>query len=223
MISVVIPTLNAAPRLGPTLGALSPAVTEGSLAEVIFADGGSSDDTEDIADLTGARFVAAPKGRGPQLRAGAAAARGRWLLFLHDDTVLSPDWLAAARAHMAARPGKAGWFRLRFDSEGPAPRLVAGWANFRARALGLPFGDQGLLVEAGLYAGVGGYPATPLMEDVALARALGRRRLAPLAATATTSAARYEADGWTRRGAGNLWRQARYLAGASPESLARDY
>lgn len=223
MISVVIPTLNAASRLGPCLGALGPAITVGMLREVILSDGGSDDDVAKIADLTGARFVAGPAGRGGQLARGAAAARGEWLLFLHADTVLSPDWPERARVHIEAGAEQAGWYRLAFAAEGVAPRLVAGWANLRSQVFGLPYGDQALLIHRSLYRQVGGHPDIPLMEDVALARALGRRRLAPLGALATTDAARYERDGWLRRGAKNLITLIRYFLGAAPERLAARY
>lgn len=222
MISIVIPTLNASGTLGPCLGSLGPAVLEAILTEVIFADGGSKDDTEAIAEATGAHFLSAPRGRGAQLRAGAEKARGEWLLFLHADTRLSEDWVEAARAHIAAGPDKAGWFRLRFAAKGPAPRLIAGWANLRSR-LGLPYGDQGLLIHRALYARVGGFAEAPLMEDVAIARALGPSRLAPIDAIAVTSAERYERNGWLRQGARNLTTLARYALGAPPERLARSY
>lgn len=223
MISVIIPTLNAAPRLGPCLGALGPAVLDGMLTEVIFSDGGSTDDTAQIADLTGAEFITGPAGRGGQLARGAAAARGEWLLFLHADTVLSPNWPDRVRAHMNAGAERAGWCRLAFDATGGAPRLVAGWANLRSYLFGLPYGDQALLIHRSLYRAVGGYQDMPLMEDVALARALGRRRLVGLDIVATTDAARYQREGWVRRGAKNLTLLCRYFLGASPDRLAERY
>lgn len=223
MISVIIPTLNAAPRLGPCLGALGPAILDGALTEVILSDGGSDDDVASIADLTGARFLSGRPGRGGQLARGAEAARGEWFLFLHADTVLSPDWPELMRAHMMAGPDKAGWCSLAFAAEGTAPRIVAGWANLRSRLFGLPYGDQALLIHRSLYRQVGGHPDIPLMEDVALARALGRRRLAPLDVVATTDAERYRRDGWVRRGAKNLLTLIRYFLGAAPERLAARY
>ncbi|MEM9063416.1 MAG: TIGR04283 family arsenosugar biosynthesis glycosyltransferase [Pseudomonadota bacterium] len=222
-VTVVIPTLNVADRIGPCLGALGEAVFEGLLAEVIFADGGSSDEIDAVAGEVGARLVNSEKGRGTQLCAGAAAARSGWLLFLHADSVLDAGWHEAVRQHLATRPEHAGWFRLKFDSDAWQARAVERWANLRARIFGLPYGDQGLLIPRRLYDRVGGFPDIPLMEDVAIARKLGRRRLAALECSIATSAERYERDGWFRRGSRNLSTLALYLAGRSPESLVRRY
>lgn len=222
-VSVVIPTLEAASSIGPCLGALGEALMAGVIHEVIIADGGSTDGIADIAEATGARLVTAMPGRGPQLAAGALAARGRWLLFLHADTVLSPGWGAAVLAHIRACPDRAGYFALRFDTPGGAARIVAGWANLRAALFALPYGDQGLLVSRSLYDKAGGYPDIPLMEDVALVRRIGRRRLARLGANAVTSAARYGTDGWLRRGWRNLTTLLLYFLGADPKWLTRRY
>lgn len=221
-VSVVVPTLDVADRLGPCLGALGNALFDGVIHEVILADGGSTDAIAEIAEATGAKLISAPRGRGTQLAAGAQAASGTWLLFLHADTVLGPGWGQAALAHIAGRPDRAGWFRLAFDADHRAARLVSGWANWRSRWLGLPYGDQGLLVPRALYIKVGGYPPIPLMEDVAMARRL-RGRLCPLGAVAVTSAERYEREGWLRRGARNLGTLVRYFLGVPPDRLAARY
>jgi hypothetical protein len=102
-----------------------------------------------------------------------------------------------------------------------AGKAVAAWANLRSR-LGLPYGDQGLLLPRALYQSVGGYPDQPLMEDVALARAL-RGHLLGLEVTAVTSADKYARQGWLRRGARNLWTLIRYFAGVAPAKLAEGY
>ena len=222
-VSVVIPTLDAARRIGPCLGALGEALMEGVIHEVIIADGGSIDGIAEIADSIGARLVTAPPGRGPQLAAGAGAARGDWLLFLHADTVLAPGWGGAVLAHIQTRPGMAGYFALRFDTDGPMARIIARWANLRARLFALPYGDQGLLISRTLYDATDGYPPIPLMEDVALVRRIGRRRLRGLGAVAVTSAARYGAEGWLRRGWRNLTTLALYFLGADTHRLARRY
>ena len=222
-VSIVIPTLNAGESLPGCLASLMEGLEAGVIRELVIADGGSDDATLAIADAAGAVLVEAAASRGGQLRRGAEAAEGDWLLFLHADTWLAPGWSAAVRAHLREAPEKAGWFGLRFDAPGAAARIVAGWANLRARLLGLPFGDQGLLISRSLYDAVGGFVDIALMEDVAMARALGRKRLRRLPAIARTSARRYAREGWLRRGARNLTLQIRFFAGDSPERLARRY
>lgn len=221
-ISVIIPVLNAADRIGPCLGVLGEALFEGLIHEVILADGGSTDEIAEVAEAVGARLVIAPAGRGQQLAAAARDVRGQWVLVIHADSVMGEDWIAAVRDHMRLHPDKAGYFRLKFESDHWMAGLVAGWANLRSRLFGLPYGDQGLLVPKTLYDRVGGYPEIPLMEDVAIARRL-RGHLKPLSSTITTDAARYEAEGWFRRGARNLITLTRYLLGTPPERLARSY
>lgn len=216
-ISVIIPTLNAAHALPGCAAALLEGVHAGLIGELIVSDGGSSDATLTIADELGAQIVTGPPSRGGQLRRGAAAAGRPWLLVVHADTQLAPGWAALAQAHLTT--GQAGYGWLRFDRGG---RAVAGWANLRSRAFGLPYGDQALLIPRGLCDSVGGYPDQPLMEDVALARAL-RGRLRPAGFTAVTSAEKYRQHGWLRRGARNLWTLARYRFGVSPERLADSY
>ena len=220
-ISVLIPTLNAAGGLGDTLASLMEGIEAGLIRELVIADGGSTDATQTIADEAGALWVPATGGRGGQLRMGAGRARGDWLLVLHADTHLSPGWSEAVAAHLG-QPGQGAYFRLAFRSTARAARIVAGWANLRARAFGLPYGDQGLLLHRDTLAKIGGIPDIPLMEDVALARAL-KGRLIMLDAEARTSPARYEAEGWLTRGSRNLITLIRYLAGADPHDLAKAY
>ena len=219
-LSIIFPTLNAADGLARSLPALAEGLEAGVIRELVISDGGSQDATRAIADEAGALLVEGDASRGGQLRRGARAASGEWLLFLHADTVLPPDWPAIVKAQMAT--GRPGYFRLRFDAKGIAPVLVAAWANLRARLFHLPYGDQGLLISRQDYDTVGGYRDIPLMEDVAMARALGRR-LCVMPGTVITSAARYQRDGWLRRGARNLGLLLRYLAGADPARLARRY
>jgi len=220
-LSVIIPTLNAAEALKHSLPALTEGLSAGLVRELIISDGGSTDATERIAEEAGAVLLSSSRGRGGQLRHGAESANGEWLLFLHADTFLSPGWSAAVLAHIA-NVEQAAHFRLSFAVKGFAPRIVAGWANVRSRVFCLPYGDQGLLISRVLYDGIGGYQDIPLMEDVAIARAL-KGRLTPLSVVATTSADRYLREGWLRRGTGNLITLCRYLTGADPDVLARSY
>jgi rSAM/selenodomain-associated transferase 2 len=218
MISVVIPVLNAAGRLPATLAALA-----GATAELLVVDGGSTDDTAAVAEAAGATVLDAPRGRGAQLAAGVAVAHGPWLLLLHADTVPAPDWPAVAAAHIAAGPGRAGYFRFALDSADPRARRLERAVAWRCRVLALPYGDQGLLIHRDLLAAVGGIRPLPLMEDVDLVRRLGRNRLALLPTAAVTSAARWERDGWTRRSMRNLLCLAAWFAGVPPARIARFY
>lgn len=223
-LSIIIPALNAEADLPLCLGSLMPGLESGLIREVILVDGGSEDQTCRIAQGSGAKVLTAPTtGRAAQLRHGAEHARGDWLLFLHADTALSRDWAERAKAHFAKRPQDAAVFTLAFRSDAPMAKRIAARANRRARLLGLPYGDQGLLVSRKLYGQVGGYPDVPLMEDVEIVRAIGKKRLSILSAEARTSAAKYERDGWRKRSWRNALLISRYLLGASPEKLAKHY
>ena len=222
-LSVIIPALNAASDLPLCLTSLMPGAEAGLIREVILSDAGSEDETVAMADAAGARIIEAEKGRAKQLIAGANAARGDWLLFLHADTALSRDWVERARDHIEAYSQKAAYFTLAYRSDNRLALRVAARANRRARWLGLPYGDQGLLVPRALYEEVGGYEDLPLMEDVRLVQAIGKSRLRALSAEARTSAAKYERDGWRKRSWHNAWLITRYLLGAKPESLAARY
>jgi rSAM/selenodomain-associated transferase 2 len=218
-LSVVIPTLNAAGSLARTLDCLG----ERRDAQVIVADGGSADGTMALARAAGAEVVQAPRGRGPQLAAGAAAARGDWLLFLHADTALAPGWRKPAEALMAQGEARAGYFRFALDDASAAARRLERFVAWRCRALALPYGDQGLLIARRRYQAVGGFAPIPLMEDVDLARRLARRGLVALDHAAVTSAQRYRAHGYRRRGARNLLCLSLYFLGVPPGLLARLY
>lgn len=221
-LSVIIPTLNAAPLLAATTTALMEGVEMGLVRELVISDGGSTDETIDAAKELGALWISGPACRGGQLARGAGVASSPWMLFLHADTHLAAGWAEAALSHMNRRPDNAACFRLAFRSEARAARYVAAWANWRTKMLGLPYGDQGLLLSRTVYERVGGFPDLPLMEDVAIARALaGRVDILPV--EARTSAERYESDGWMRRGARNLATLLRYQMGADPAKLAKRY
>lgn len=227
MISVVIPTLNAASRLGACLEALVQPAIEGLVKEVIVADGGSTDDTLKIADGFGARILSAPPGRGGQMKTGAAAASSDWLLFLHGDTVLEPGWADETRLFIEKNVYYAAVFTLAFDAKGFAPKIVAAGAMMRTRFMKSPYGDQGLFISKATYQDIGGYEDMPLFEDVEivmrLMRTNGPHALHIFASKAVTSAKRYEDEGYLRRVLKNSILLTRYHFGASPEKLSKAY
>jgi rSAM/selenodomain-associated transferase 2 len=221
-ISIVIPTLNAAKHLPAALGSLA---GRPLVHEIIVADGGSSDQTAAIARTAGAAVTEAERGRGTQLAAGAAVASGDWLLFLHADCRLSPGWEEAVGMFLAApdASSSAGYFAFALDDPSQAARRLERIVAWRCRALGLPYGDQGLLISRSFYDAVGGFAALPLMEDVDLVRRIGRERLVLLDAAAISSPRRYLSDGYLRRPLRNLVCLSLYFAGVPPQRIARLY
>ena len=223
MLSIVIPTLNAQNHLPALL-----AQVDGFADEVVVSDGGSRDETLYTALDAGARIAVGCKGRGWQLARGARWASldkvdNDWLLFLHADAKMGEGWQKAVRAHMDVQPSKAGYFKFSVDDKGFRPRLMEFLVGLRCSFLRLPYGDQGLLISRALYEEVGGFPIWELFEDVAIVRALKRRRLRPLNAAILTNPERYKKDGYLRRSVKNLSLLLRFFMGASPESLSRSY
>jgi rSAM/selenodomain-associated transferase 2 len=224
-LSIIIPALDAAASLPATLAALAEGRARSLVREVLVIDGGSRDATPRLAEAGGARVVESARGRGNQLVAGAAAARGEWLLFIHADTRLGPGWADAVDAFIA-RPEnarRAGYLRYRLDDAAAAARRLEALVAWRCRLLALPYGDQGLLIARRLYDELGGFRPLPLMEDVEFARRIGRRRLVPIAADAVTSAARYRRGGYVARPLRNLGCLTLYFLGLPPQYLVRLY
>jgi rSAM/selenodomain-associated transferase 2 len=218
-LSIVIPTLDAAASLPATIAGL----LEHPDAELIVADGGSSDGTVACARALGAAVVIAPRGRGSQLAAGARAAHGAWLMFVHADTVLAPGWRIPVETAMAGDLDRAGYFRFALDDDRPAARRLERRVAWRCRVFGLPYGDQGLLISRRRYEAVGGFRPIPLMEDVDLARRIGRRHLVALEHPAITAATRYRRAGYRRRSARNLLCLGLYFLGLPPRALVKLY
>lgn len=228
MLSVVIPALNAEKTLISCFTPLVTGAAEGLVKEVILVDGGSRDETCAIAEAAGCEVVQAPRGRGTQLGVGARCARADWLLFLHADTVLGEGWhndVAAFIRDEEMREGgpRAAAFRFRLHDEGFMAWLMQRAVALRCALFGLPYGDQGLLIHCSLYREVGGFDDIPLMEDVAIVRRIGRRRMAFLPTEAKTSAERYRRDGYIRRVLRNFICLMLYFCRVPPRVIVRLY
>lgn len=222
LVSIVLPVLDEAVALPGLLDHL--AALPGRF-EVIVADGGSTDGTPALARAhrLGATVLAAPAGRARQMNAGAAAAGGELLVFLHADTHLPADAYAALSGALADLRVGGGNFALRFDGEDRFSRVLGAWYAVQRR-LGIYYGDSALWLRASTFAALGGYRELPIMEDYDLVRRLERRwRTACLPGPAVTSSRRWRAFG--------TWRTVRswvvirwlFLAGVAPERLARMY
>ena len=222
-LSIIIPTLNADPYLPRCLDSFNVGLGLGLIREVIIVDGGSDDHTITMASGAGCRVISSPIAcRGRQLHIGAQNAKSDWLLFLHADTFLESNWANVIKAQMHF-PEFAAAFALAYDSPSKEARWLEKRVRQRVRTLGLPYGDQGLLIHKNLYNKVGGYQDIPLMEDVEIVRKIGKSRLRILNANAITSGEKYERDGWRKRAWRNAFILARYLMGAAPEKLAKLY
>ena len=220
-LCIVVPVLDEAPTLAPRLQALQTYRQRG--ARVVVVDGGSQDDTLEIARQHADLALLAPRGRAAQMNAGAAACPADVLLFLHADTIL-PEHADVLVRRATLGPFFWGRFDVRIDSPRPLLRVVSTMMNLRSRWTGIATGDQALFVRHDLFRQVGGFPELPLMEDIAISRALKRHGPpACLRERVTTSARRWERDGvW--RTIFLMWRlRAAYFFGADPRQLAIQY
>ncbi len=219
-ISVIIPALNEVSHLDGTLSALQGARN----TETIVVDGGSCDGTDSLALDRGALLVRSPAGLARQMNAGAQAATGEILIFLHADTRLPERFEERVRELLARRAVVAGAFRLRIDGTRRAFRLIEWMVNLRSRWLQMPYGDQAIFLRAETFRRWGGFPELPIMEDFEFIRRLRRHgKIAIASATATTSARRWEMLGPWR----TTWINQRiilgYHLGISPETLVQWY
>jgi rSAM/selenodomain-associated transferase 2 len=221
IISILIPTLNEAERLPRLLGDLSTLTAE---HEIIVADGGSTDATRSIAAAAGCRVLSTGRGRGAQLAAAANSATGEWLLALHADARISPEALVEAATALAGPAFACGVWSLEIDGKGLWLRVVEHVARWRSRCLGLPYGDQGLLVRRDVYLAAGGYPDTPIMEDVALVRRIGSRvRIRHFEHSIRADSRRYHTEGRVRRVLLNMVLLTLFLCGVPARRLAEWY
>ncbi|MDP1955810.1 MAG: TIGR04283 family arsenosugar biosynthesis glycosyltransferase [Polaromonas sp.] len=221
-LSIVMPVLNEAAAMGVALQALRPLLARG--AELIVADGGSSDNSAALALASGAQLASAPRGRALQMNAGAAQATGDVLLFLHADTVLPAS--ADALICNALADGSKVWgrFDVRIAGRPVMLRLIAALMNRRSRWTGIATGDQAMFMTRSAFETTGGFPAQPLMEDIEMSRRLLQlSRPVCLQARVQTSGRRWESRGvW--RTILLMWRlRWAYWRGVAPERLAELY
>ncbi len=217
-LSVIIPTLNEERALGPVLDLLRCS----GVWEVIVADGESADQTLRVAHSFGATVVNSKPGRGIQMNAGAAAASGNMLLFLHADTLLPAGFQSHVFKTLSNPNVSAGAFRLAIDAPRRSLRLVEKMVHYRSRFLQCPYGDQALFTRADTFEQVGGFPDWPIMEDIDLTRRLrraGRIEIAP--ASVVTSARRWLKQGVWRTALKNHACIAAYRLGVSPMRIDR--
>ena len=215
---MVIPVLNEAatlPKLLEDMRRLG--------AEIVFVDGGSSDATVEMLEASGLRWISAPRGRGSQMNAGAAATAGTTLMFVHADTKLPFE--ALERVRRAVRTGAVGGsFGLRLDSRSPLLRLVAATITARSRITGVATGDQALFVTREAFDRLGGFSALPLFEDIDFSRRLKRAGpVTRLPITVVTSARRWRRGGPLRTILRMWILKALYYGGVDPAVLARHY
>ena len=219
-ISVIIPTRNEAENISELLPELLPIPG----VEVLVVDGSSTDNTAAAAEALGARVLRVSPGRAQQMNAGAEAARGDILLFLHSDTRLDAGFAEQVRQALSQAGVAAGAFRLAIAGKGAGLRLIEWLANMRSRFLQMPYGDQGIFVGAEMFSAVQGFPALPILEDFELVRRLKRKgRITILPLAANTSARRWKKLGVLRTTAINQAVIIGYLLGVDSQKLAAWY
>ena len=221
LLSIVIPTLNSTNLISSTLLSLSEGIEANLIKELIISDGNSTDDIKKLSNEIGAVFIKGQKGRGIQLHRGAMKATGKWILFIHSDTVLPSGWAIAFLKHIKNQEN-AGYCKLSFDDPSLMAKLMSFGANLRSSIFKLPYGDQGLLISKKLYNEIGGYPDLPLMEDVAIVKFL-KQKIQVVPVTIKTSAFKYKRDGWLKRSINNITLLIRFKFGADPHELAKLY
>ncbi|NER30019.1 MAG: glycosyltransferase family 2 protein [Symploca sp. SIO1C4] len=219
-ISIIIPVLNEASKIAETLANAYNA----SNVEVIVVDGGSQDQTIEIALSFGAQVLSSPAGRANQMNTGALAASGEILLFLHGDTRLPTNFDTLIRQAIASPDTIAGAFELRIDSHMGGLRLIEKIVNARSHWFSMPYGDQAIFLQKSVFQEIGGFPNLPIMEDFELMRRLrGLGKIAIVSATVLTSGRRWQKLGVVKTTLINQLIIIGYFLGVPPKILVRCY
>jgi rSAM/selenodomain-associated transferase 2 len=225
-LTVVVPTLDEAPHVVALLSAVHEQLAPGD--EVLVVDGGSQDGTLQLARDTGLpqlRCLESRRGRARQMNAGAEAARGEWLLFLHADSTINAGGFEGLRRCLSRDAARWGHFRVQIHDRAAIFRWIEFGLNLRSRAFSTPSGDQGVFVRRDLFEAVGGYDdEAPFMEDLILADRL-RAQTAPEPPVGWlgTSARRWRRDGVLRTVLQMWGLRAAFRLGVSPRRLAAYY
>jgi rSAM/selenodomain-associated transferase 2 len=220
LISVIIPALNESATICRSLSRLKDVAS----LEIIVVDGGSRDNTAALAGTFGAKVVKTAPGKAVQMNAGAAAATGGILVFLHADSVLPGDFNYQIVSALNQKDVAAGAFRLGIDSTRAGIQIIESMTNWRSRYLQLPYGDQALFMRKALFEEIGGFPEIPIMEDFILVRRLKRRgKIAIVAEPVITSARRWQHLGIFKTWLINQLIVMAYYLGISPDRLSRWY
>jgi rSAM/selenodomain-associated transferase 2 len=219
MVSIVIPTWNEAECIAETIRALR---TQGP-CEIIVADAGSTDATVELAQGAD-RVLTCEPGRAFQMNAGAAVARGEYLLFLHADCRLEAGALESIERILANPDVLAGCFTMCIDADGWAYRSIDACATARVRWTGVVYGDQGLFMRRRDFCRLGGFPAIRFMEDVFFSRLLARNgRIVTMNKRIFVSPRRWQKVGLVRQTLTNWMLTALALGGVPPDRLAAYY
>ncbi|KZL50279.1 glycosyltransferase [Nodularia spumigena CENA596] len=219
-ISIIIPTFNEAANLENAIASTQPSTN----VELIVVDGGSQDDTVSIAQSLGVKVISSPPGRAVQMNAGAMAARGDILLFLHADTRLPAGFDSMVRSALQQPQTVAGAFSLRIDADYWALRWVEKGVNWRSHFYQMPYGDQAIFLTTEIFQKIGNFPNLPIMEDFELIRRLKRTGKIPIIPVPVITSARR----WLKKGVfqTTLLNQiviTAYFLGVSPERIRSWY
>ncbi|MEP0753123.1 TIGR04283 family arsenosugar biosynthesis glycosyltransferase [Trichocoleus sp. Lan] len=220
-ISIIIPVLNEA---ADTIRSTLASVRNVKNVEVIVVDGGSQNETVALVQSWGVKVLFSTAGRACQMNAGATAATGDILLFLHADTSLPLGFEKLVPLTLAQSGTVAGAFELKINSPMRSLRLVEKMVNWRSRFFSLPYGDQAIFLKASVFHDIGGFPDLPIMEDFELIRCLRRLgRIAIVPTPVLTSARRWHKLGVLRTTVINQIVILGYFLGVSPSQLVKFY